>query len=123
MTCGKQDRVGPAVRDVELGTDRVRQGVVDADERVRERQPGHRRRVRHRGARLEVGAVGVGPRQRVEDQPRGLHAERVGVGRGEDRHGGLEGVGERVDAGVGGDVGGIVSVSVGSTIAMSGSSE
>ena len=84
--------------------DRVGERVVDADERVREREPGEGGGVAHRRAGREVVAVGVGARQGVEDQVQRLHAEGVGVGRGEDRHAGLERVGERVDAGVGGHV-------------------
>ena len=88
----------------EARADRVGERVVDADERVGEREPGDRRRVRHGRARREVVAVGVGARQRVEDQVERLQAERVGVRRREDRHAGLERVRERVDAGVGGHV-------------------
>ena len=68
-------------------------------------RPGERRRVAHGRAGREVGAVGAGARERVEDQVQRLHAERVGVGRGEDRDAGLERVRERVDAGVGGQRG------------------
>ena len=80
--------------------------------------------VGHVGARREVGRVVVHPGQGVEDQPGRLHAERVGVGRGEDRHRRLERVGERVDAAVDGHrLAACDSVSIGSTIAMSGTSE
>ena len=98
----EEDPVGAAVRDAEARADRVGERVADADERVGERQPGERRRVAHRRARGEVRSVGAGARERVEDQVQRLHAERVGVGRGEDRDAGLERVRERVDAGVGG---------------------
>ena len=47
----------------------------------------------------------VGARERVEDQVRGLQAEGVGEGRGEDRDAGLQRVRQRVDAGVRGDLG------------------
>ena len=53
----------------------------------------------------EVAAVGDGARQRVEDQVDGLQAERVRVRRREDRDVGLQRVGERVDPGVGGQLG------------------
>ena len=65
---GQEDRVGAAVGDPEAGADRMGERVVDADEGVREGQAGDRRRVGHRRPRLEVVAVAVGPRQRVEDQ-------------------------------------------------------
>ena len=82
--------------------DRVRERVVETDERVRERETGDRRGVCHRGPRLDVGAVLVGPRQRLEDHVARLHAERVGERRGEDRDARLERVRQRVDARVGG---------------------
>ena len=100
---GQEDAVGAAVRDPEARPDRVRERVVDADEGVREGQAGDRRGVRHRRPHLEVVAVRAGARQRVHDQVDRLHAEGVGVGRGEDRDARLQGVGERVDPGVRGD--------------------
>ena len=99
----QEDGVGPAVGDAEARAHRMGERVVDADEGVGEREPRDRRRVGHRRARLDVAAVRVGAGKRVEDQVGGLHAERVGVGRGEDRDAGLQRVGQRVDAGVGGD--------------------
>ena len=87
----------------EARADRVRERVVDADERVREREPGDAsRRWPCRCAPRGREPSAIGARQRVEDQVDGLHAERVGVRRGEDRDRRLERVGERVDAGVGG---------------------
>ena len=50
----QQQRVRPAVRDMELHPDRMRQRVVDAEEGVGERQAGQRRRIGHAGAGLDV---------------------------------------------------------------------
>ena len=96
----EEERVGAAVRDAEARADGVGERVVDADERVGEGEPGDRRAVGHLRPRGQVVAVREGARQRVEDHPDGLQAQRVGVRRGEDRHVGLERVRQRVDAGV-----------------------
>ena len=97
----QEHAVRAAVGDAEARADRVGERVVDADERVREREARDRRGVGHVGARPEVVAVGDRARQRVEDQVHRLQAEGVGVRRREDRDVGLERVGQRVDAGVG----------------------
>ena len=99
----EEERVGAPVRDAEARADRVGERVVDADERVGERQPGDRRGVGHlacarRGRRRRAKARGSASRIRWT----ACRQKRVGVRRGEDRHVGLERVRQRVDAGVGG---------------------
>ena len=101
----QEDGVGPAVSNAEARAHRMGERMVDADEGVGEREPRDRCRVRHRRARVDVAAVRVGAWQRVEDQVGGLDAEGIGEGRGEDGDAGLQRVGQRVDAGVGGDLG------------------
>ncbi len=86
--------------DPEPGADGVCERVVRADERVRECETGKGGGIGHVGARGQIVRIVVHPRQRLEDQARGLDTERVGVGRGEDGGHRLQRVGEGVDSGV-----------------------
>ncbi len=72
--------------------------MVDAEERVGEREAGERGGVGHVSARREVGAVGDRLGERVEDQMDGLQAEGVGERGGEDRDVRFQGMRERVHA-------------------------
>ena len=82
--------------------DRVREGMDPAQPLLKGDRP-HRGGGHHLGARLDVGAVGIGARQVVVDKPHPLErdalAQRVEVG----ARIGLEAMGEGVHPGAGGD--------------------
>ena len=115
---GEQQPGAEPVRRVRRGADRELQRVRRGDAGVAERDPGQQAAVEHPGAGLEVGAVldrarevarqvaGGGQRERVGEQVLAdLRAaeHEVGTRLLARRHVGLDGVRERVDAGVRGD--------------------
>ena len=85
-----------------MRTDRVAHGV-DRAQPLLERRGAHRRRAHHVGAGLEVGAIGIGTRQVLLDQPHPLErdtlAHRVVMRAGE----GLDTMGKGIKPGAGGN--------------------
>ena len=99
----QEDPVCAAVRDAEARADRVGQRVADADEGVGEREAGDRGGVGHRGARLEVVAVGKARGSASKIRLTACMQNASVYGEAKIDTAGLERVGQRVDAGVGGD--------------------
>ena len=119
----QEDPVRAPVGDAEARPDGVRERVVDADERVGEGQPRDRRRVGHRGARLQVGAVANarGSASRIRWMACMQNASVYGEAKIDTpASSACVSASTPVSAVM---CGGIVSVSAGSTIAMSGTSE
>jgi hypothetical protein len=94
---------------MEFGADLVRHAVAHAEEGVGEGDAGDGRGVVHHLPRLRVpGAVGIGGRQVGTEQLERLQRLGIGILVRHHRHVGLQRVGHRVDAAIGGQAAGHV---------------
>jgi hypothetical protein len=99
----QHDGIGQAVGGVVPAAELVRDGMHVTDIRARECQPGIGGRQGHFLARHEIGAVGIGHPQVVENQADRRQGHVIGVGIGPFADEGFDGVRQGIDAGRRGD--------------------